>query len=106
MTVTFDLGGARLVNGLILSPGERTADYPESFTVETSRDGSTWEAGASAAAYLGGLYYMDRLRWGRDGRVSVHFPPREATLARVVLQRRREDRGWAVAGAWAELAAR
>jgi hypothetical protein len=104
MAVTFDLGGARTVNGLILSPGESAADYPESFAVETSRDGATWEPAASAEQYLGGLYHMDRLRWARDGMVSAHFPPREASRVRVSLLHRREDRRWSVARAWVELA--
>lgn len=100
MTFTLRPAGPRQVGGVILSPGGNRSAYPRSFMVETSADGVTWEAAAEASRYVGGIHYRDRLRWERGGEVSVYFRPRPASLVRVVLDRREEEKPLALARAW------
>lgn len=92
--ILLELDGVRRVSGVILSMGPFAEEYPRRLRIETSTDGTTWNAAAEAAP--AGLAFSAILHDARRSRLSFHLPDVESRYLRLRQLGADSDRYWSI----------
>ena len=79
--ISADLGAPHEVGGITHAMGEYARDFPRHLVIDTSLDGTTWEAGWEGST--AGLAFLAAVRGPREAAMHIAFAPRQARFVRL-----------------------